>query len=68
MGRLRRSMSEIEEGEDRVVAWSHDPVSYLLVSDAARDPSEACGVCHTNAGERGVGELPTAAPHGGSQS
>ena len=50
MGRAIRSghveFRVIESGEDRVVAWSHDPVSYLLVSDAARDPSEACGVCH----------------------
>jgi anti-sigma factor RsiW len=58
----------IEAGEDRVAAWSHDPVSYLLVSDVARDPSEACGVCHTNAGVRGAGDLPAGAPHGGRQS
>jgi anti-sigma factor RsiW len=51
----------IEEGADRVVAWSHDPVSYLLVSDATRDPSEACGVCHVQAGVIGAGE-PSASP------
>jgi anti-sigma factor RsiW len=58
----------VEDGEDRIVAWSHDPVSYLLVADAARDPSEACGVCHSHAGVRGAGELPAGAPQGGGQS
>jgi len=72
MGRVVRSGNVefrwIEAGDDRVVAWSHDPVSYLLVSDAARDPSEACGVCHTNAGVRGASDQPAGAPHGGRQS
>ncbi len=58
----------IEAGQDRVMAWTHDPVSYLLVSDAASDPSEACGVCHTIAGVRGAGELPVGVSHGGRQS
>jgi anti-sigma factor RsiW len=58
----------MEEGADRVVAWSHDPVSYLLVSDAARDPSEACGVCHSQAGVGGAGDLPAGATQGGRQS
>jgi anti-sigma factor RsiW len=58
----------IEEGADRVVAWSHDPVSYLLVSDAARDPSEACGVCHLQAGVIGGGDPPAATTQGGRQS
>jgi anti-sigma factor RsiW len=58
----------IAAGAERVVAWSHDPVSYLLISDAARDPSEACGVCHTTAGVGGARDLPAGAPHGGRQS
>jgi anti-sigma factor RsiW len=58
----------IETGDDRIVAWSHDPVSYLLVSDAGRAPSEACGVCHSNVGARGSVELPADALHGGKSS
>jgi anti-sigma factor RsiW len=37
----------IEAGGHRVLAWTHDPVSYLLVSDAALAPSRTCAVCHT---------------------
>jgi anti-sigma factor RsiW len=59
---------QVEVGGDRVVAWSHDSVSYLLVSDAAHDLSVACGVCHTSAGVHGAGDLPVGAPHGGRQS
>jgi anti-sigma factor RsiW len=58
----------IEAGPDRVMAWRHDPVAYLLVSDAARAPAEACGVCHSNAGTRGVGALPADVPHPGRTS
>ena len=72
MGRAIRSgdveFRWIEEGGDRVMAWSHDPVSYLLVSDAGRDPSEACGVCHAQSDARGAGDQPAGAAHGGRQS
>jgi anti-sigma factor RsiW len=33
-------------GPHRVVAWNHDPVSYLLVSPAADVRGEACATCH----------------------
>jgi hypothetical protein len=58
----------LELGGERIVAWSHDPVSYLLVSDAARAPAEACGVCHSNAEAPGAGDLAVGTPHGGSAS
>ena len=40
----------IETGGHRVLAWTHDPVSYLLVSDAALAPSQTCAVCHSGTG------------------
>lgn len=36
----------MDVGGHRVVAWSHDPVSYLLVSSTDRPAAEACAVCH----------------------
>jgi anti-sigma factor RsiW len=36
----------LDVGRHRVIAWSHPPVSYLLVSARDRSPSEACAVCH----------------------
>jgi anti-sigma factor RsiW len=36
----------LEVGTHRLVAWSHAPVSYLLVSARDRPPPEACAVCH----------------------
>lgn len=36
----------LEVGGHRVIAWNHDPVSYLLVSAIDRRPAEACAVCH----------------------
>jgi anti-sigma factor RsiW len=36
----------VEVGGHRVIAWNHDPVSYLLVSSTDRRPAEACAVCH----------------------
>ncbi|MCW5889241.1 MAG: zf-HC2 domain-containing protein [bacterium] len=36
----------LEVGGHRVIAWNHDPVSYLLVSSIHRRPAEACAVCH----------------------
>ena len=72
MGRAARSgdmeFRSLELGGERVVAWSHDPVSYLLVSDATRAPAEACGVCHSNAEAPGIGDLPLGTPHGGDVS
>jgi len=72
MGRAARSgdmeFRSLELGGERIVAWSHDPVSYLLVSDATRAPAEACGVCHSNAEAPGAGDLPVGIPHGGSAS
>ncbi len=72
MGRTVRSGNVefrwLEAGDERVVAWSHDPVSYLLVSDAARAPSEACGVCHSTVGAGGAGSPPADALHGGNPS
>ena len=72
MGRAARSgdmeFRSLELGGERIVAWSHDPVSYLLVSDATRVPAEACGVCHSNAEAPGIGDLPVGTPHGGSES
>jgi len=72
MGRAAHSgdmeFRSLELGGERVVAWSHDPVSYLLVSDATRAPAEACGVCHSNAVAPGTGDLPVGTPHGGSMS
>ncbi len=72
MGRAVRSdgidFRWIEAGRERVVAWSHDPVSYLLVSDATRAPSEACGVCHANGATRGAGLPPADALHEGRGS
>jgi anti-sigma factor RsiW len=54
MGRPLRSGTVefrwIEAGGHRVLAWTHDPVSYLLVSDAALAPSQTCAVCHTGTG------------------
>jgi anti-sigma factor RsiW len=72
MGRAAHSgdmeFRSLELGGERIVAWSHDPVSYLLVSDATRAPAEACGVCHSNAEAPGTGDLPVGIPHGGSAS
>ncbi|HKA31269.1 MAG TPA: zf-HC2 domain-containing protein [Candidatus Binatia bacterium] len=72
MGRAARSgdmeFRSLELGGERIVAWSHDPVSYLLVSDAMRAPAEACGVCHSNAEAPGTGDLSVGTPHGGSAS
>ena len=54
MGRQLRSGTVefrwIEAGGHRVLAWTHDPVSYLLVSDAALAPSQTCAVCHSGTG------------------
>jgi anti-sigma factor RsiW len=65
MGRPLRSGNVefrwIEAGGERVLAWSHDPVSYLLVSDATRAPSETCGVCHASTGAGGAGDPRTKA-------
>lgn len=36
----------LEVGRHRVIAWNHDPVSYLLVSTRDRRPAEACAACH----------------------
>lgn len=72
MGRAARSgdmeFRSLELAGERIVAWSHEPVSYLLVSDATRAPAEACGVCHSNAEAPGIGDLPVGTPHGGSES
>jgi anti-sigma factor RsiW len=72
MGRAVHSGSmefrSLELGGQRIVAWSHDPVSYLLVSDATRAPAEACGVCHSNAEAPGAGDLAVGTPHEGSES
>ena len=54
----------IEAGGERILAWSHDPVSYLLVSDAARTPSETCAVCHASTGPGSVGDLRAMEPTG----
>jgi anti-sigma factor RsiW len=55
MGRQLRSGTVefrwIEAAGHRVLAWTHDPVSYLLVSDAALAPSQTCAVCHTGTGD-----------------
>ncbi len=36
----------VDVGGHRIVAWNHEPVSYLLVSARERGAGEACGVCH----------------------
>jgi anti-sigma factor RsiW len=72
MGRPLRSGNVefrwVEAGGERVLAWSHDPVSYLLVSDATRTPSETCGVCHASTGAGGVGDPRTKALTGENAS
>lgn len=42
----------IETAGHRVVAWSHPPVSYLLVSSERGEPASACAVCHL--GQAGI--------------
>ncbi len=42
-----------------LVAWSHPPLSYLLVSDVAAPLGESCGVCH-GSGRRPVTDFATA--------
>ena len=44
----------LDVGEHRVVAWNHDPVSYLLVFARDRRPAEACAACHGGSGAAAV--------------
>lgn len=45
-------------GAHRVIAWSHAPVSYLLVSTLERRAGEACAVCHLGADARAFADYP----------
>jgi anti-sigma factor RsiW len=40
----------LDVGGHRVIAWNHDPVSYLLVFARDRRPAEACAACHGGPG------------------
>ena len=40
---------EVEAGGHRVIAWTHEPVSYLLVSRVDQSATEACAICHQGA-------------------
>lgn len=49
----------LEVGGHRVIAWNHDPVSYLLVSAQDRRPAEACAVCHVGPEAPAVADFAT---------
>jgi hypothetical protein len=40
-----------------LVAWSHPPFSYLLVSDDGTPLGQACGVCHGDTGSPALTEF-----------
>jgi anti-sigma factor RsiW len=44
----------LDVGGHRVIAWNHDPVSYLLVFARDRRPAEACAACHGGSGAPAV--------------